>query len=639
MDVPIGGQPESIRIMNDADVGSSYPLDGVTEQDAIRFHNEYELPIEQDQFVRGVLALRHQASIEPRLRKIVRSSPEARVGTKLRIGKHRYTRLEIDVLYNAWTRSKTETLRNLSRLHRLLVVACIYAAMTQGWDQAAMAGAAINVMDDLGKHLDVSKDGSTIPLTTNTWLLGVTVGVPFFGGAILGLIITDSVARITRFGRRGAICLAGIFSLISVVGSASVHKWEHLLGFRILLGAGMAGKASIVPILLSETSPKNIRGVLLVFWQLFVAFGLCAGSIANLSVYKLSPQLDHHASWRYMFIAAFIPALLLLSLILFSPESPRWLLKESGAINGHDDPALHRRSLVRKAYLALFDLRGEPVPILVAGELYLLYTRLIEEQRRLRKDLPRIPPPKSLPNGADQPHIDLIEHIDWWPRVQLMFFKRGSTRRAHLAAAAVMISQQLCGINLLAFMADTFFRYSIFHQREEAQTDDNRRLLVEQNLKLLGSSVALMGVNFFATFGALFFIDRGSGRRTLLNWSFPCMAISLLGSALVLLGSDKEPSTGAIAGHYTFLILFIVAYSIGEGPAAFVVSAEVFPLVNRELGMSLAVFWNFLGAGLLALVSPVLWNELGQIWVLISDRNGLVWSGLRVQTRPDQVLT
>lgn len=77
----------------------------------------------------------------------------------------------------------------------------------------------------------------------------------------------------------------------------------------------MAGKASIVPILLSETSPKNVRGILLAFWQLFVALGLAAGSIANLSVYRL----DERASWRYMFIAAFIPALLLLSLILFSP--------------------------------------------------------------------------------------------------------------------------------------------------------------------------------------------------------------------------------------------------------------------------------------------------------------------------------
>jgi hypothetical protein len=83
----------------------------------------------------------------------------------------------------------------------------------------------------------------------------------------------------------------------------------------VILGAGMAGKASIVPILLSETSPKNIRGILLVFWQLFVAFGLAAGSVANLRVYRL----DVYSSWRYMFIAAFIPALLLLSLVLFSP--------------------------------------------------------------------------------------------------------------------------------------------------------------------------------------------------------------------------------------------------------------------------------------------------------------------------------
>jgi MFS family permease len=109
--------------------------------------------------------------------------------------------------------------------------------------------------------------------------------------------------------------LAGLFSFVSVIGSASVNKWEHLLVFRILLGAGMAGKASIVPILLSETSPKDVRGFLLVFWQLFVAFGLAVGSVANLSVYGL----NIHSSWRYMFTAAFIPALLLLSLILFSP--------------------------------------------------------------------------------------------------------------------------------------------------------------------------------------------------------------------------------------------------------------------------------------------------------------------------------
>jgi MFS family permease len=497
-------------------------------------------------------------------------------------------------------------------------------------------------MNDLGKStLTGLSSGTTkrasdvdIDITYNTWLLGITVGVPFFAGAVLGLIITDPITRILRFGRRGAICVAGIFSFISVVGSASVHKWEHLLGFRILLGAGMAGKASIVPILLSETSPKKVRGILLVLWQLFVAFGLAAGSVANLSVYRL----DVHSSWRYMFLSACIPALLLLSLILFSPgessatsascvprlistESPRWLLKESGASEGHDGNGTRRRKLVQDAYLSLIDLRGEPVPIIAAGELFLMHTRLIDEQHRLADELAHNIPTALRLNGpanSERRLMEEIHHISWWSRVKLMFFYPGITRRAHFAAAAVMISQQLCGINLLAFLADTFFRYSIFHHTNSTTP--------EENMQLLGSSLGLMGLNFLATIVALFFIDKSNGRRALLNWSFPIMAISLLASALVL----KSPgglSPGVIAGHYIFLALFIIAYSIGEGPAAFVVSAEVFPLVNRELGMSLAVFWNFLGAGILAVVAPALLKNLDQFGVLLlfSGTNLLAW--------------
>jgi MFS family permease len=155
-------------------------------------------------------------------------------------------------------------------------------------------GAAIEVMDNLGKPTQTGPSSGITKRATdldidpdyNTWMLGVTVGAPPFAGAILGLIITDPITRFWRFGRRGAICVAGDFSFISVVGCASVHQWKQLLGFRIPLGAGMAGEASIVPILLSETSPKNMRGILLVFWQLFVAFRLAARSAANFIVYR-----------------------------------------------------------------------------------------------------------------------------------------------------------------------------------------------------------------------------------------------------------------------------------------------------------------------------------------------------------------
>jgi MFS family permease len=168
--------------------------------------------------------------------------------------------------------------------------------------------------EDLAQNSRPANNPNT-HLSGNTWLLGVFVGAPFLFGAPFGLLVTDRLTEVWRFGRRGAICVAGVCSLVSVIGTASVHSWGSLLFFRLLLGAGMAGKASIVPILLSETSPKNVRGVLVVCWQLFVAFGLAAGSIANISVFHLNTK----QSWRYMFISAFIPALLLFSLVLFSP--------------------------------------------------------------------------------------------------------------------------------------------------------------------------------------------------------------------------------------------------------------------------------------------------------------------------------
>jgi hypothetical protein len=110
-------------------------LNLVTAQHAIRFRERYQLPIEEAVFVRGVLALRSQDLIESKFKRFARErsrdANEWHGAIQLRLGDHEYTKLETEVMYNAWTRGKIETLRNFSLLHRLLVVACIYAAMTQ----------------------------------------------------------------------------------------------------------------------------------------------------------------------------------------------------------------------------------------------------------------------------------------------------------------------------------------------------------------------------------------------------------------------------------------------------------------------------------------------------------------------------
>jgi hypothetical protein len=65
------------------------------------------------------------------------------------------------------------------------------------------------------------------------------------------------------------------------------------------------------------------------------------------------------------------------------------------------------------------------------------------------------------------------------------------------------------------------------------------------------------------------------------------MALSMLGACLSFNISDSHTSArpGAIA---FFIFVFIFFYSWGQGPVAFAYSSEIFPLLNREQGMSFA---------------------------------------------------
>jgi len=54
----------------------------------------------------------------------------------------------------------------------------------------------------------------------------------------------------------------------------------------------------------------------------------------------------------------------------------------------------------------------------------------------------------------------------------------------------------------------------------------------------------------------------------------------------------------------SFVYLFTICYSLGEGPVAFQYSAEVFPTIQREQGMAWAVCINNTFAGVLSLTFP-----------------------------------
>ena len=168
----------------------------------------------------------------------------------------------------------------------------------------------------------------------------------------------------------------------------------------------MGLKEVTVPVFSAEVAPTNIRGGLVMSWQLWTAFGIFFGTLANLVVVHTGA-----IAWRLQLGAAFIPAVPLLLGIWFCPESPRWLLK---------------KGKVDKAYQSLLRLRNSPLQ--AARDLYYIQAQLDYEELLLEQS--------GLAQSAG--FFTRFAEIFTIPRL----------RRATQASGIVMIAQQMCGSKL-----------------------------------------------------------------------------------------------------------------------------------------------------------------------------------------------
>jgi MFS family permease len=213
--------------------------------------------------------------------------------------------------------------------------------------------------------------------------------------------ISDPINNI--LGRRGTIFLGAIFSLLSPIGSACTQHWGQLVACRILLGIGMGLKEVTVPVFSAENSPANIRGGLVMSWQVWTAFGIFLGTTANLAVKDVGK-----IAWRLQLGSAFIPAVPLVLGIWFCPESPRWLMKKG------------RHS---QAYQSLLRLRSTPLQ--AARDLYYIHAQLVYEELLIEE-------------------MGVAKTDNFFTRF-LEIFTIPRLRRATQASGIVMIAQQMCG--------------------------------------------------------------------------------------------------------------------------------------------------------------------------------------------------
>lgn len=153
---------------------------------------------------------------------------------------------------------------------------------------------------------------------------GLLASSSFFG-MVVGASLSGMLAD--RFGRKPvfqwSIVLWGLASYLC----STAQDIETLTLFRILLGIGMGMEFPIAQSMLSELIPARQRGRYIALMDGFWPLGFVAAGALS---YFLLPVIG----WRDIFLVLAVPAIFVLVIRFFIPESPRWLEQA-----GRDDEA------------------------------------------------------------------------------------------------------------------------------------------------------------------------------------------------------------------------------------------------------------------------------------------------------------
>lgn len=157
-------------------------------------------------------------------------------------------------------------------------------------------------------------------------------------GCIFGALLCYFLAD--KYGRKRLLILAGFLFTFSAIGTALVETFAWYNVYRIVGGLGIGIALNLSPMYIAEMSPPEVRGKFVTVNQLMIMIGILAAQVANWQISLLDTNMPADATasvirdswngqygWRWMFGLEALPAFLFFVLMLFMPESVRWLVK------------------------------------------------------------------------------------------------------------------------------------------------------------------------------------------------------------------------------------------------------------------------------------------------------------------------
>ncbi|TAQ84583.1 hypothetical protein B7494_g7089 [Chlorociboria aeruginascens] len=190
----------------------------------------------------------------------------------------------------------------------LLTITAGISGLLFGYDTGVISATLVSIDSSLGHPLTIL-DKSLITSATALFALLVS---PISG------LISDSL------GRKRVVLLAdAAFVAGAVVQAATNSVWGMIIG-RSIVGLAVGAGSFVAPLYIAELAPSPFRGRLVVLNVLFITLGQVVAYIIGWAFVQWG---NENTAWRWMVGLGAVPAAIQCLIMLFMPESPRWLVR------------------------------------------------------------------------------------------------------------------------------------------------------------------------------------------------------------------------------------------------------------------------------------------------------------------------
>lgn len=407
--------------------------------------------------------------------------------------------------------------------------------------------------------------------------LSANIVSTFQGGAFFGVIFGTFCSE--RFGRKWTTTGAGILFIVGVVlhfiGNLSV-----LYVGRLITGLAVGATTVIVPIYLAECSPAPIRGRLVGIFEIMLAGASLCGFWVSYGVEE-NISSNSNTQWYIPIGVQFIPAVLLVILMPFMIESPRWLVSKN------------RHEAASKALSWLRNLLAEHPWI--QGELQEIEDQVTHEAELM---------------GGKTSIFQGVRYL-----------KDSSIRNRILISMALMMLQNLTGVNALNYYRYVSSRISLSYYSDltNSPTIFSQIGYTGASAKLLASGIYGV-VKFVVTLTFMIFIVDTFGRRIpLIIGGIGCSITMLYLGGYTLVSNSfhaTPPRDSGASAAIASLYLYAVFYSFSWSGIPWIFSSEVLPTHVRGFGMMCAGLSQWLSQFIVVYSLPYMVTgiESGMFW-------------------------